>query len=521
LRPQYSRSLQGVLGRIDDLESLEGYEPMAASMVRRVGRLRAEGGLDVVIKRFEPCGLARALVMSLRGSQWEREWRAAHHLLGRGLETPVPLALGCWRRRGLARRGALITETVADGVSLGEALGSRGLRGDSGWRLGVLQRAAQFIARVHGEGVFHGDLHAGNLLVAGTKGDRLYLLDLHRVRWGRRLTWGQRLWNLAQLLGSLGDLDPGEETGFVRAYLAREGGGREPGSVLGTLKGLREGMARRHQRSRTRRCLVESSGFVARRSGQWRFFARRGFPLGAFPRILQDARSVICPTDGRSLKLARESRVTAHLTHVGGRPLDLCVKEYPYRGLLHAVRCSIKPSRARAFWKGCWGLRVRGFGVPDPHLMWERRRLGVLLGCGVITEMVRLGRGMDRYVRETPPSVWRPLIPFLAETLARMHATGVFHRDLKAGNVLIEAGGQGRRVVFLDLEAVRFPRRVSWGARVLNLAQLDASLPSEVGLRDRLRFLSAYGGKRWHRDQLRALARETARMSGIRRKDCG
>src|SRR5207248_7847032 len=57
---------------------------------------------------------------------------------------------------------------------------------------------AKLIAQMHQTGIFHFDLHAGNLLVRheadGTL--RLYLIDLHDTRLGRPLSWRAQRANL-------------------------------------------------------------------------------------------------------------------------------------------------------------------------------------------------------------------------------------------------------------------------------------------------------------------------------------
>jgi tRNA A-37 threonylcarbamoyl transferase component Bud32 len=99
-----------------------------------------------------------------------------------------------------------------------------------------------------------------------------------------------------------------------------------------------------------------------------------------------------------------------------------------------------------------------------------------------------------------------------------MHGKGVFHGDLKAGNILVRDHGDAPpEILFLDLEAVRFQRRVSRRKVVLNLAQLDASLPACVSPTDRLRFLCRYGREKMPRDHLRGLARDALQISIKRR----
>ncbi len=500
---------------------------MRSSMVRSVGRLPLGDGSEVVVKRFHPKGVGRVMLMNLRGPQWSREWGAAHALLEMGLDTPTPLAVGQRAAKGVVLAGAVITGAIADAYPLVEALS-----GEKGFCAGIpredfVREMGRFVARLHAARIFHHDLHGDNILVLPRPGSPgWYLLDLHRLNWSRSPSLGERLWNLAQLLVSLaGRLTPIEEEEILREYLMSAQQAVSLSEGLARVRRQKEKITGRHERSRTRRCLVESSGFKVLRVDRMKVFSRREFPSGILQDLLQEARSVKEPYDPRALKLSPTSRLTSHQRLLDGNPYRLCVKEYPRRGFLHTLRSSLVQSKARRFWRGWWGLRVRGFGVPEGYLLWEARRLGLVVGCGVVTEAVEEAIGLDRFVatRFSLPSdrealaVKRRLMEQMASTLAELHRKGVLHRDLKANNILIQERQDGLRIVFLDLDAVRFKGRVSRRDVVLNLAQLDASLPEMVTFGDRSRFLLKYWGGGRDRQTLRAVVRDVQALSRARK----
>ncbi len=159
---------------------------------RIVGR---EGAVDTVVKQFRNQGRRRALERRLRGSKAERSWRAAHALLAAGLDTPRPLVLAESDRPD--GPSYLVTERLVDAHEVRHFF--RRLVGAPSAgpfpqvepnlliaELGSLAR------RMHDAGIWFRDLSMGNVLVRvqpdGSR--RFFLLDLNRVRTGRRLgTW--------------------------------------------------------------------------------------------------------------------------------------------------------------------------------------------------------------------------------------------------------------------------------------------------------------------------------------------
>jgi len=526
-----SREREGllpVMAGIETVESGSGFRLIRSSMVRCVGALALENGPHVIVKRYRPRGLIRVLSMNMRGPQWRREWEAAHRIVKRGLRTAAPLALGEKRRGWLATAGAVVSSALLGWPSLLEALSADGIRSSHLEMEDLPAVVGRFVSSLHEAGVFHRDLHGDNVLVAWEGGSpALVLLDLHRLRCPVRVSLRSRLWNLAQLLASLqGRISQVEEEAILRGYVESSHLDLSLPELHRDVARLREKLARRHERSRSKRCLVESSSFVVRRWKGLKVYARRGFPVERLQEILDEARSIVQKSDPRALKLSPESRVTLGRLAANGEGFGICVKEYPFRGAARALRYSLGTSRAKAFWKGWWGAKVRGFPVPEVHLMWEERKLGLLTGCGVVMEAMDRALGLDRYVsaRFSHPldrrilRVKRKLNAQMALLLAGLHRKGVLHADLKAGNIVVEEDQDGPRILLLDLDAVRFKRSLSKRDVILNLAQLDASMPASVGVRERLRFMVNYRRGMGGGEDVRGLLREVRALSLARRK---
>ena len=150
--------------------------------------VRAEFG-ESVLRHYRRGGLAARLSRDLYLFTGEdrtrafREFRLLAELRARGLPVPAPVAAG-YSRHGPFYRGDLLTLAIPEVRPLAELLAME----PAGWTaLGAL------LARFHGEGVWHADLNAHNILrdAAGA----FWLIDFDRGR----LRVPQRGWQQANL----------------------------------------------------------------------------------------------------------------------------------------------------------------------------------------------------------------------------------------------------------------------------------------------------------------------------------
>jgi len=95
------------------------------------------------------------------------------------------------------------------------------------------------------------------------------------------------------------------------------------------------------------------------------------------------------------------------------------------------------------------------------------------------------------------------LLSKVAHLLREMHARGIWHRDLKASNILVQQKVTGGEKLYLvDLDSVRIKKRLDRKEKIRDLARLNASLVASptVSMTDRLRFLQYYLKTRRPRD---------------------
>lgn len=141
---------------------------------RGTARVVALGGLSVVLKRESRGGWAGALLpdLYLRTGPFLAEWDLSCHLFALGLY-PRPVAQQFVLHGPLARVYHA-TEEVEGGGSLGH------LWHEGRLEASALRRAGAAVAALHRGGVLHGDLNAGNLLIAPV--GRVLFLDLRHSR---------------------------------------------------------------------------------------------------------------------------------------------------------------------------------------------------------------------------------------------------------------------------------------------------------------------------------------------------
>jgi tRNA A-37 threonylcarbamoyl transferase component Bud32 len=320
----------------------------------------------------------------------------------------------------------------------------------------------RLLRRLHDAGIDHRDLHVGNLLAReGT----LFVLDVHRA--GRaRFSESRRLDGLAFTAMSFLDLRPRSDV----ARFLRAAGAADRRSWEKVWDRLRAGLVRYYE-GRADRAVEGGRGF-----------ARTD---GVLHRTDADVEAIVRQVRSGPREPVKVEGTRGLYRLPGGRFLK-----------------RLRRGRAARYWRAAHGLAVRGLGTPR------------LLACGpawVAGEWVD-APDLHAFVRDRLGALGRAerdrFLGRLARDLRRAHALGVFHGDLKATNVLVRDGD----FLFVDLDALRFRKEVPERERMLNLAQLNASLTPPLTRTDRLRFLRAYFGicaslrrdeRRWIREVMR------------------
>ncbi len=283
-----------------------------------------------------------------------------------------------------------------------------------------LDAILEAVELMHRAGALHRDLHIGNLVVVGA---RVVILDLQRMIFLPGLPRRLRERELGFLAYSLGEPIP-EQLRHVGEATERR--------------------AHQHWRSRTKRCLKNSSVFTSFEHAGKTGFRRRDIDEEELNRALD------LGADGDVLKL--------------GRAGDL------YRCGNFMLKKHTSRKEAKRAWVAGHGLEVRG--IPTGRaLAWSGRWLVMRDDGDTLIDWIK------PEFEKSGDAERSEMAGALSTLLARLHRRGIYHADLKANNILWSPGRVPR---LIDYGRVRFGRRIHPRHRVKNLAQINAALPDYV-----------------------------------------
>ncbi len=393
------------------------------------------------------------------------------------------------------------------------------------------------VRRLHAAGVVHCDLHPGNVLVDPTAApaDRLWLIDFHRAHPARgsgrgnagaappigRAPFGRTRVPFAPRRDLL-DLDhffhcratATEKLHFLAGY----GGRSWPAdratrhAFLRRLAALAEASRDRFHRHHEQRC-----------DGRGRAFAPITVPSGRGVSALPMPETLKLWIWNWHLRPVSSRGDLGELIHRGGASevwrvqvdgCPLAVKLFDDRG---GLRRLARGSRARRVWRNLFRLQMAELATPRTLLFLESttrmRRPESLL----VTEFLEEHEMLHRHLEHRGIDRSWPLLCELARALARLHDSGLTHRDLKAENLLVPPAAD--RIVFVDADGIRRQRRIDLPRAARDLMRLNASFPDfqRVTWRARHRFLALYRTNRQHdRPPLAELWRAVARLTAIK-----
>lgn len=174
-------------------------------------------------------------------------------------------------------------------------------------------------------------------------------------------------------------------------------------------------------------------------------------------------------------------------------------KEYHIRGLKDIIRNIFGYTRGKRELKGINILTKNGFNAPEPVIYGYVKLFGVIYRNFIVTRGI-IGERTYQYFKNNfhlPLNHMdivdkRALITKAGFEIGLLHAKGIFHGDLRVGNILISGIGFNSSLSFIDNERTKKYKRIPMSKRMKNLVQLNMFTLPHLTKTDRLRFFIKY-----------------------------
>ena len=196
---------------------------------------------------------------------------------------------------------------------------------------------------------------------------------------------------------------------------------------------------------------------------------------------------------------SHSSRVCKFTASFDGMERWIYFKQYLCRSAWDFIKHLVRPSRAKRAFKATLILEKNGFEAPVVVAMGECKSSFLDRENFLATIEVEGARQIYQFIPDKLENFTkkqlqdkRELIRTFGRTIGRMHAAGIFHGDLRLGNVLARQEESGWRFSFIDNERTKKFHRLPRRLRLKNLVQLNMYPTRGLTNTDRMRFFNAY-----------------------------
>lgn len=229
-------------------------------------------------------------------------------------------------------------------------------------------------------------------------------------------------------------------------------------------------------------------------------YINKKFQDGTFePRFIGDEKELQEHHGLTAIPSSESARVYKFTTNSDGTNREVYLKQYLCRSVLDFIKHLFRDSRAKRAFKASLMLAKNGFDTPAVVAMGECRDGFFHRKSFLATFAVENPKTIYQFIPENSKisdkeqlRSCRRLIRALGRTVGRMHAKGIFHGDLRLGNVLARHEGNFWRFFFLDNERTKKFDRLPFELRVRNLVQVNMVRKGNISNTDRMRFFREY-----------------------------
>ena len=468
----------------DPISSVQemGGEVVKESTWRRAAIFCLPDGRRVFFKRDKTKGWMEYVKYLFLPSRGRKEFFIASRLENRNLNIPKPLGWMERVQRGLVRESYYLSEAIGTGVSFIEEVAKSKAPHS-------IVELTMTVRKFQDAGLFHQDLHGGNFL---WDGDSLFLTDLHRAKIVKPLSLNQRLSNLSHLFHSLRSTwGEEEQLQFLSQYFEGRFDDSQRREILHQkIYPMMGRLQKRQWRSRTKRCLKESTEFTVQMEKGIRYFRRRDFPMDRLKRVMKEHQDLVRERPFSLIKYSPEVIVSI-LNDEGER---ICLKQFCYPHFWGQMKEHFRHSKGFKSWMAANGMRARGIPSLKP-LAWVKKKnwLG-LKESFLFMEALANDQEMDRYILKGFKDLNKKglFIETFARWLDGLHRMSLYHKDMKTCNILVSEKGGTWNFHLLDFEDLLMNEKVNQKKLFRNFLQLNTSTPKVMTKVDRFRFFREY-----------------------------
>jgi tRNA A-37 threonylcarbamoyl transferase component Bud32 len=420
---------------------------------------------NIVVKRYDNKGFIHSLRHTIKKSRAYKGWLYAHFLGTLDIDTPKAFAY-IERRRGLLIWKSYLVTQYIEGENLWNFMRDDNVTERR--KMDVIQQVVKMLDRMWDFRITHGDLKHTNVLIT-QNGPVLTDLDGMIVHRWELLYRKKRAKDVKRFIRKT-DISP-ELHDYCKLLIS----------------GTKD----------SRKRLPD--GFEELRIDNWAILIRNSFPKTHIEYLVSHNDSFGEDRDNFTrIPSSDYTRVFKYSVAFDGAAHSLYLKKYLSRSAVDVVKHLFRPSRAMRAFNATLMLQENGFNAPALIGIFEKRAGPFCAGNLLLTEEVVNSRAMpqlltdlnqgprkDAFIRK------RSLITAFGETIGQMHAKGIFHGDLRLGNVLVVYEEQKWRFFFIDNERTKKFRRLPDRLRLKNLVQINM-FRDGISDTDRLRFFKSY-----------------------------
>ena len=308
------------------------------------------------------------------------EWKNLKRFLQKGIPVAIPLAKGEKRVCNCLLDSYLITSAFNNATHLRDyveqKLGDGSSPGTLEKRRKIIEDLALLVKKIHAEGFFYRDLHAGNILVVdgdtGTPSAPPGRFAQGLVSWeSRRLDAGERFSAAEKFdtcLQGRSDKIPAKVcqgiscVNVVLKFYAYR------------IERKAEKLWKTHLKSRTKRCVINSSEFAVKKNRSQTLYYNKIYTKNILTQIIDTYRTTLLSGKLEVLKKTSKETVSVISISSDGRTLKVLVKESRFAGFFNRLRYVFFESRARKYWIAARGLSVRGVSTPRALALLEEKK---------------------------------------------------------------------------------------------------------------------------------------------------